>query len=225
MKDFPEAPTLPGEKWRGKVKRSGGPWLCAIATSDMPELDGMLVVQFWVNDREKGWGWEIASVWMAAEAFELWAISAIARAEAAETEARDQSDARRASRASADQVESNLRLRAEAAERELAERRPQVARLIEETNAAERERDAAVSRSAAAEEARIVAVGEVEMLRGVGCSENGDGPCGVCLKCARGAAGRMRERCKQAILDHVCNGIADARPVLATIDALPAEAW
>ncbi|MET0410403.1 MAG: hypothetical protein ABW217_03865 [Polyangiaceae bacterium] len=26
---------------------------------------------------------------------------------------------------------------------------------------------------------------EVEMLRGVGCAEDGDGPCGACLKCAR----------------------------------------
>ena len=26
---------------------------------------------------------------------------------------------------------------------------------------------------------------EVEMLRGVGCDEDGDGPCGVCIKCAR----------------------------------------
>ena len=35
---------------------------------------------------------------------------------------------------------------------------------------------------------------EVEMLRGVGCMEDGDGPCGVCRKCAfkRGVAA-MRE--------------------------------
>lgn len=26
---------------------------------------------------------------------------------------------------------------------------------------------------------------EVDMLRGVGCSEDGDGPCGVCLKCVK----------------------------------------
>ena len=26
---------------------------------------------------------------------------------------------------------------------------------------------------------------EVEMLRGVGCLEDGDGPCGACRKCAR----------------------------------------
>jgi hypothetical protein len=25
---------------------------------------------------------------------------------------------------------------------------------------------------------------EIDMLRGVGCSEDGDGPCGACLKCA-----------------------------------------
>lgn len=27
-------------------------------------------------------------------------------------------------------------------------------------------------------------IAEIEMLRGVGCSEDGDGPCGACLKCA-----------------------------------------
>lgn len=48
-------------------------------------------------------------------------------------------------------------------------------------------------RTAAAEIARVreleagrdMARAEVEMLRGVGCSEDGDGPCGACLKCAR----------------------------------------
>ena len=35
---------------------------------------------------------------------------------------------------------------------------------------------------------------EVEMLRGVGCMEDGDGPCGVCLKCAyRRGAEAMRK--------------------------------
>jgi hypothetical protein len=31
---------------------------------------------------------------------------------------------------------------------------------------------------------RDMARAEVETLRGVGCMENGDGPCGVCIKCA-----------------------------------------
>lgn len=38
---------------------------------------------------------------------------------------------------------------------------------------------------------------EVEMLRGVGCSEDGDGPCGVCLKCAR----RERDDARAALAD------------------------
>lgn len=37
---------------------------------------------------------------------------------------------------------------------------------------------------------------EVDMLRGVGCMEDGDGPCGVCRKCAyRRGAEAMREAC------------------------------
>jgi hypothetical protein len=38
---------------------------------------------------------------------------------------------------------------------------------------------------------------EVEMLRGVGCCEDGDGPCGVCLKCAR----RERDESRAALAD------------------------
>lgn len=33
---------------------------------------------------------------------------------------------------------------------------------------------------------------EVEMLRGVGCNEDGDGPCGVCIKCLRTEIERLR---------------------------------
>jgi hypothetical protein len=29
---------------------------------------------------------------------------------------------------------------------------------------------------------------QYKMLRGVGCSEDGDGPCGVCLKCHKARA-------------------------------------
>lgn len=32
---------------------------------------------------------------------------------------------------------------------------------------------------------------EVEMLRGVGCDEDGDGPCGACIKCARSDRDRL----------------------------------
>jgi hypothetical protein len=47
----------------------------------------------------------------------------------------------------------------------------------------------------AEQEAVIVLRGEVEMLRGVGCNEGGDGPCGACLKCAR----RDRDRYSLAL--------------------------
>lgn len=37
---------------------------------------------------------------------------------------------------------------------------------------------------------------EVDVLRGVGCEEDGDGPCGVCRKCAfRRGAEAMRDAC------------------------------
>ena len=35
---------------------------------------------------------------------------------------------------------------------------------------------------------------EIEMLRGVGCLEDGDGPCGVCIKCLRLRAERAEAR-------------------------------
>lgn len=39
---------------------------------------------------------------------------------------------------------------------------------------------------------------EVDVLRGVGCNVDGDGPCGVCRKCAyRRGAEAMREACAQ----------------------------
>lgn len=41
---------------------------------------------------------------------------------------------------------------------------------------------------------------EVDVLRGVGCCAGGDGPCGVCLKCAyRHGAEAMREAAAQAV--------------------------
>lgn len=41
------------------------------------------------------------------------------------------------------------------------------------------------ARAIRAEEEVKRLMAEVEMLRGVGCCEDGDGPCGACLKCAR----------------------------------------
>jgi hypothetical protein len=47
---------------------------------------------------------------------------------------------------------------------------------------------------------RDAARAEVEMLRGVGCGEDGDGPCGACRKCSyRRGAEAMRE----AVIDLV----------------------
>lgn len=44
---------------------------------------------------------------------------------------------------------------------------------------------------------------EVEMLRGVGCSEDGDGPCGVCRKCAfKKGAEAMREAVVDVLETH-----------------------
>lgn len=55
---------------------------------------------------------------------------------------------------------------------------------------------------------------EVEMLRGVGCMEDGDGPCGVCRKCAyRRGAEAMRE---SAV------GVCEEAWVRAYVDA---DAW
>ena len=54
---------------------------------------------------------------------------------------------------------------------------------------------------------------EVEMLRGVDCCANGDGPCGVCRKCAyRRGAEAMRLACQQWCRAWENNGeaIADA---------------
>lgn len=44
---------------------------------------------------------------------------------------------------------------------------------------------------------RDAARAEVEMLRGVGCGEVPDGPCGVCLKCAR----RERDEARSSLRD------------------------
>lgn len=62
-----------------------------------------------------------------------------------------------------------------------------------------RAREAVPALIAALREARA----EVEMLRGVGCMEDGDGPCGACRKCAfrRGVAA-MREAAAQRCDDH-----------------------
>ncbi len=60
---------------------------------------------------------------------------------------------------------------------------------------------------------------EVDMLRGVGCceaklDEPDDGPCGVCIKCARAEVARLRtaiEMAQQSILDEIA---VDAEPAL-----------
>lgn len=36
---------------------------------------------------------------------------------------------------------------------------------------------------------------EVEMLRGVGCNEDGDGPCGACVKCLRATLKELENAC------------------------------
>ena len=56
----------------------------------------------------------------------------------------------------------------------------------------------------ALEEARQqpqVARAEVNVLRGVHCCADGDGPCGVCLKCARAEVSRLREALHELIQD------------------------
>jgi len=54
----------------------------------------------------------------------------------------------------------------------------------------------------ALEEARQqlqVARAEVNVLRGVHCCADGDGPCGVCLKCARAEVFRLREALRKYV--------------------------
>lgn len=60
---------------------------------------------------------------------------------------------------------------------------------------------------------------EVEMLRGVGCLEDGDGPCGCCVKCLPILARRAeRERCAKFIADE-----GGDRYLVDAIRALPDE--
>ena len=62
----------------------------------------------------------------------------------------------------------------------------------------------------ALEEARQqlqVARAEVNVLRGVHCCADGDGPCGVCLKCARAEVFRLREALHR--IQAQCAGHAD----------------
>jgi len=49
-----------------------------------------------------------------------------------------------------------------------------------------------LARLAAVEAERDQKTAEVETLRGVGCNEDGDGPCGACLKCARAERDRLK---------------------------------
>lgn len=41
---------------------------------------------------------------------------------------------------------------------------------------------------------RDITRAEVEMLRGVGCGDGGDGPCGVCMQCLRAEIQRLRSK-------------------------------
>jgi hypothetical protein len=60
---------------------------------------------------------------------------------------------------------------------------------------------------------------EIDMLRGVGCEEEGDGPCGVCVKChVKQAVAAEREACAR-----ICDDRACARSHLGPGDALRTE--
>ena len=73
--------------------------------------------------------------------------------------------------------------------------------------------DAAIADSwrakvAEVERERDAARAEAEMLRGVGCSEDGDGPCGVCRKCAyQQGAERMRKAAMGAAWHSAAMGV------------------
>lgn len=74
---------------------------------------------------------------------------------------------------------------------------------------------------------------EVEMLRGVGCCEDGDGPCGACLQCARTERDDLRSRLASAMADrdswHRAADAAEASKIdgmkylQAKLDAVTAE--
>ncbi len=49
---------------------------------------------------------------------------------------------------------------------------------------------------------------EIEMLRGVGCGENGDGTCGVCIKCYSRDARRYRA-IRSILTDHMIRTLTD----------------
>lgn len=65
---------------------------------------------------------------------------------------------------------------------------------------------------------------EVEMLRGVGCREDGDGPCGVCLKCVRiqGAA-EEREACAVLVDNMRCDSLSESRIITDAVGAIRAR--
>lgn len=68
---------------------------------------------------------------------------------------------------------------------------------------------------------RDMARAEVEMLRGVGCMEEGDGPCGACRKCAyRRGAEAMREAARAAC-NPVLRSMASRSEIAEAIRVLP----
>lgn len=71
-----------------------------------------------------------------------------------------------------------------------------VKKLVRERDDARAEAASSLAMARIADEKHGWKCAEIDMLRGVGCMEDGDGPCGVCRKCAyRRGVEAMREAC------------------------------
>jgi hypothetical protein len=81
-----------------------------------------------------------------------------------------------------------------------------------------REVDAQREARATAAQQLEMKTAEVEVLRGVGCRADGDGPCGVCLKCAHATAYAegLREAYEQALI--ICEVAADTDTAIWDIE-------
>ena len=69
---------------------------------------------------------------------------------------------------------------------------------------------------------------EVDMLRGVGCLEDGDGPCGVCIKCLRlraEQAERERDEARSLLAQYELVMTQDDKVTVARVQALEAEKY